>query len=70
MVGSMAGGVRAYQNAPVADLLDTARGKTDAAMAVLKEYMRQVAVQQEAAMEIAHSEAQRCRERLATQPRN
>jgi hypothetical protein len=69
MVGSLAGGVRAYQNAPVADLLDTARGKTDAAMAVLKEYMRQVAVQQEAAMEIAHSEAQRCRERLATQPR-
>jgi hypothetical protein len=70
MVGSIAGGVRAYQNAPVADLLDTARGKIDAATAVLKEYMRQVAVQQEAAMEIANSEAQRCRGRLASQPRN
>jgi len=70
MVGSMSGGVRTYQNAAVADLLDTTRGKGDAAMAVLKEYMRQVAVEQEAAMEIAHSEAQRCRERLASQPRH
>jgi hypothetical protein len=70
MVGSMAGGVRSYQNAAVADLLDTARGNGDAALTVLKEYMRQVAVQQEAAMEIAHSEAQRCRGRLASQPRD
>lgn len=70
MVGSMAGGVRAYQNAAIADLLDTARGKGDAAMEVLKEYMRQAAVEQEAAMEIANSEAQRCRERLVSQPRD
>lgn len=70
MVGSMSGGVRTYQNAAVADLLDTARGKGDAAMVVLKEYMRQVAVEQEASMEIAHSEAQRCRERLVSRPRD
>ncbi len=70
MVGSMAGGVRSYQNAPVADLLDTARVKSDAALEVLKEYMRQVAVAQEAAMDIANSEAQRCRQRLASQPRD
>jgi hypothetical protein len=70
MVGSMAGGVRRYQNAAVADLLDAAVGNGVAAMATLKEYMRQLAVDQEAAMEIAHSEAQRCRERLATQPRD
>jgi hypothetical protein len=70
MLGSMAGGVRSYQNAAVADLLDTARGKGDAALAILKEYMRQVAVEQQAAMEIAHSEAQRCRERLVSQPRD
>jgi hypothetical protein len=70
MLGSMAGGVRSYQNAAVADLLDTARGKDDAALAILKEYMRQVAVEQQAAMEIAHSEAQRCRERLVSQPRD
>lgn len=70
MLGSMAGGVRSYQNPAVADLLDTARGKGDAALAILKEYMRQVAVEQQAAMEIAHSEAQRCRERLVSQPRD
>jgi hypothetical protein len=70
MVGSMSGGVRSYQNAPVADLLDTARRKGDAALDVLKEYMRQVAVAQEADMEIANSEAQRCRQRLASQPRD
>jgi hypothetical protein len=70
MLGSMAGGVRSYQNAAIADLLDTARGKGDAALAILKEYMRQVAVEQQAAMEIAHSEAQRCRERLVSQPRD
>jgi hypothetical protein len=69
MVGSMAGGVRTYQNGAVADLLDTARSKGDAAMAVLKDYMRQVAAEQEAAMEIANSEAQRCREHLVSQPR-
>lgn len=70
MVGSLAGGVRSYQSAPVADLLDSARGKSDAAMAVLKEYMRQVAVQQEEAMEVAHNEAQRCRGQLALEPRD
>ncbi|MEX2304495.1 MAG: hypothetical protein WD733_26370 [Bryobacterales bacterium] len=68
-VGSVAGGVRAYQSGPVADLLDSARGKGDAAMDILKEYMRQVAVQQEEAMEIADSEAQRCRGQLAIKPR-
>ncbi len=70
MVGSLAGGVRSYQSAPVADLLDSARGKTDASLAVMKEYMRQVAVEQEQAMEVAHSEAQRCRGQLAAQPRD
>jgi hypothetical protein len=38
-------------------------------MDILKEYMRQVAVQQEEAMEIADSEAQRCRGQLAIKPR-
>lgn len=70
MLGSMAGGVRSYQSGPVADLLDAARGKGDAALPVLKEYMRQAAVQQETEMEIAHSEAQRCRAHLAVQPRD
>jgi hypothetical protein len=69
MIGSMAGGVRTYQNAPVADLLDTARNKGAGAMATLKDYMRQVAAETEAAMEIANSEAQRCRERVVSRPR-
>jgi hypothetical protein len=70
MVESITGGVRRYQNAPVADLLDSVRGKGDAALAALKEYMRQLAVENEAAMEIAHSEAQRCRERISIRPRD
>jgi hypothetical protein len=70
MVGSIGGGVRSYQSGPIADLLDSARGKAEASMAVLKEYMRQVAVEQETAMEIAHSEAQRCRGQLAVEPRD
>jgi hypothetical protein len=69
-VGSVGGGVRAYQSAPIADLLDSARGKAETSMDVLKEYMRQVAVEQEAAMDIAHSEAQRCRGQLAIQPQD
>jgi hypothetical protein len=69
MIGSLSAGVRRYQSPALSDVLDSVKGKGDAAAASLKEYMRQVAVQQEAAMEIADREAQRCRERLASEPR-
>lgn len=68
MVSSLAAGVREYQNAAVADLLTTARDRTTAAEDKLKEYMKQRAVDQEAELEIADREAQRCRGDLLKQP--
>jgi len=68
VLSSMNAGVRRYQNASLADLLDAASGENIAAVSKLKEYMRQLAVERESEMEIAHNEAQRCRSALANQP--
>jgi hypothetical protein len=64
MLRSMSEGTRRYQNAALADLLDSAVSSNSGAEASLKSYMRDLAVQREAEMEIAHNEAQRCREDL------
>ena len=69
LLGSMAAGVRKYSNAAVADLMDSARGRNAGNIATLKEYMRQLAVEVETSMDIAHSEAQRCRADIASKPR-
>ena len=69
MMVSMTDGVRRYQNAAVADLLESARNQYSGAGEKLKEYMRQLAVSVDAQMQIAHEEAQRCRTQLVTQPR-
>jgi hypothetical protein len=69
MMASMTDGVRRYQNAAVADLLESARGQYSGAGEKLKEYMRQLAVSVDAQMQIAHEEAQRCRTELVTRPR-
>jgi len=69
MTASMSAGVRRYQSAPVADLLDSAVGKNAGVMADLKQYMRQLSVVAEQEMEIANSEAQRCRAEMVKQPR-
>lgn len=65
---SMAGGVRKYQNAAVADLLESAVTRGGSSVERLKQYMRQLAVAAEQRMETAHSEAQRCRAELVSQP--
>lgn len=65
MVASIAAGVRKYQNAAVAELLEAVRNRMTGPEAQLKEYMRQLAVERENELDIANSEAQRCRERLA-----
>jgi hypothetical protein len=70
MMESLSAGVRRYQNPAVADMLDSARSRSQGPEQQLKEYMRQLVVLHEAEMEIAHSEAQRCRETLAKQPRH
>lgn len=64
LLGSMANGVRKYYNGAVADLLDSARSRNVGNIATLKEYMRQLAVEVETSMDIAHGEAQRCRSEL------
>lgn len=64
MLRSMGEGTRRYQNAALADLLDSAVASNSGAEANLKSYMRELAVQREAEMEIAHEEAQRCRSDL------
>lgn len=69
MMASMTDGVRRYQSAAVADLLESARGQASGAGEKLKEYMRQLAVSVETQMQIAHEEAQRCRTDLVTRPR-
>jgi hypothetical protein len=68
-VRSIGEGVRHYQNPSLASLLDSARGHNNAAVEKLKGYMRDLAVQVEEQMEIAHEEAQRCRSNLLTKPR-
>ena len=69
MTASMSAGVRRYHSGPVADLLDSAAGKSSGSIAKLKEYMRQLAVASEQEMDIANAEAQRCRAELVNQPR-
>lgn len=68
MVSSMAAGVRKYQNASLGDLLDSTAGRVISAEDRLKEYMRQLVVDQEAELEIANSEAQRCRQEMLKRP--
>ena len=69
MIASVAQGARKYQNAAVADLLIAAKDHNAGQGEGLKTYLRQLVIAREAEMEIAHSEAQRCRGELAARPR-
>lgn len=68
MVSSIAAGARKYQGPAVSDLLLAANERSSGRMEQLKIYLRQLAESREAEMEIAHSEAQRCRDELFRQP--
>ena len=68
MISSLEQGVRKYQNAAVAELLVAAKDRNTSESEKLKGYLRQLAVAHEAELEIADSEAQRCRAELARQP--
>ena len=68
MISSFEHGVRRYQNAVVAELLVAAKERNTTESEKLKGYMRQLAVAREAELEIADSEAQRCRAELANDP--
>lgn len=68
LLASVSAGVRRYYNGAVADLLDSARNRNADGIATIKLYMRQLAVHVEGSMDVAHREAQRCREQIAAQP--
>lgn len=68
LLSSVSAGVRRYYNSAVADLLDSARNRNTDGIATIKVYMRQVAAHVESSMEVAHREAQRCREQIAVRP--
>ena len=64
LLASVTAGVRRYYNSAVADLLDSARNRNADGIATVKAYMRQVAAHVEQSMQVAHREAQRCREAI------
>ncbi len=64
MLQSISDGVERYQNPALASLLRSAIARGQGAQEKLKEYMRELAVDREAQLEIAHNEAQRCRDEV------
>ncbi|MBH00065.1 MAG: hypothetical protein CMN58_06955 [Solibacterales bacterium] len=70
MVDSIAAGVRRYQSAALANLLENAGAKVLSSEDLLKQYMRQRAVDQENELAIADDEAQRCRSEILKRSRN
>ena len=70
MLRSLTAAVRKYQNPALGELLETAGDRAAASENSLKPYLRQLAVEREAELEISHSEAQRCRETLVRRPRS
>ena len=69
MISSFEHGVRRYQERrPSPNCLSPAKDRNTTESEKLKGYMRQLAVAREAELEIADSEAQRCRAELANDP--
>ncbi len=68
LLDSLTGGIRAYQNSPLADLLASAIGQNAATREKLKEYTRELAVEREKEWDIANEEAQRRRAILVKRP--
>ena len=70
MLRSLTAAVRKYQNPALGELLETAGYRAATSENSLKPYLRQLAVEREAELEISHSEAQRCRQTLVRRPRS
>ena len=68
MLRSLSGGVRRYQNAALADLLDSLLAEGTAGRAKLRQYLTDLAADKEQALRIMDQEAQRCRGTLVRQP--
>ncbi len=68
LMSSVSEAVRRYHNSAVADLLDSARNRNADGIALIKQYIRQLADHLEQSMEVAHREAQRCRSEIISLP--
>jgi len=68
LLGSLSGGARRYQNPALADLLDSLFAEGSASRARLRQYLVELAADQEQALKIMDQEAQRCRGQLVRQP--
>lgn len=67
-LGSLAAGVRKYQNPALADLLESMVAEGAANRERLRQYVADLAADQEHAFKVADQEAQRCRAQLSRQP--
>jgi len=68
MLGSLATGVRRYQNPAIGDLLSGIANENAANREFLEQYLKDLAAVREAEFQIADAEAQRCRGILSKQP--
>jgi hypothetical protein len=67
-LGSVAGGIRKYQNPALADLMQSVVSENNSNADKLRQYIQDLAAQKEQEFQIADREAQRCRESLVKQP--
>lgn len=68
MLGSLAEGVRRYQNPAIADLLMGIANENSANREFLEQYMKDLAATHESELQVMDTEAQRCRSILSKQP--
>jgi len=68
LLRSLSAGVRRYQNAALADLLDSLFTEGAASREKLRQYILELAADKEQALKIMDQEAQRCRGLLVRQP--
>ena len=67
-VGSVVEGVRKYQNPALASLMQGVLAENNANRDRLRQYVQDLAAQQEQELQVADREAQRCRDTLVRQP--
>jgi hypothetical protein len=68
LLGSLAAGVRRYQNPAIADLLMGIANENAANRDFLEQYLKDLAAARESELQVMDTEAQRCRSILSKQP--
>lgn len=67
-LGSLIDGIRKYQNAALADQVQSVVNENSANRDKLRQYVQDLAAQKEQEFQVADKEAQRCRDMLVRQP--